>query len=320
MRRIYISLSKIFPQAYVEEMRQTLKYADINITAEVWLGESLALGTIIALTIFYLGNYGDQLLFTILAALAFFVYMIGAFNIPFFIAEKRAQAVEEDLPNALQLMSSNIKAGMTPFQAMKLAARDEFEVLKKALDKATTKALGTGSFSDALKDISKDIRLPALERAVKLFIRSIESGGHLATILEETARDINDNISLRKELQSSTKTYTVLILMVIMIGTPILMNVSIHFTERLNEMKSSFTGSAAEELGMGMMVSESFSVDYLINMSTITIAVTSTIASMLIGVINSGKEKYGIRYAFVIVPMSLTIFYIVRHAVKAYML
>ena len=319
MRRIFITASKVFPKRYVQETAENIRYAGLDTEAQVWLGQSVLLALAVAAFTMLLSLYGDPLLFAVLSAITFAVYLVGAYMIPFFIAERRAQAVEDTLPNALQIMSSNIRAGMTPFHSMKLAARDEFGILKTELDRATTKALGTESFSDALKDMSNNIRLPALERSVKLFVRSIESGGHLAKILEETSRDINDNLMLRKELLASTKTYTVLILLTIMIGAPVLLNVSIHFTERLNSMRESFTSSTAEDLGVGLMLNESFSPEFLVDISTVIIAVTSTIACLLIGVIVSGKEKYGIRYAFIIVPLSLTIFYIIRRIVTIYL-
>lgn len=316
MRRIYITLSKVFPEKTVAETRTMLRYAGINVEAGVWLGESLALALVVFAAVVMVGHFGNQLLFVGLAFLASMIYLIGAVYIPFFIAEKRAQTVEESLPSALQLMSSNIRAGMTPFQAMKISARDEFGLLKDEIDTATTKALGTESFSDALRDICSRINLPALERSIKLFVRAIESGGHLARTLEDSGRDISDNIMLRKELLSNTRTYTVLILVTVIVGAPVLFNISIHFTERLNAMRSSFNTQTVSDMGMGLLVNETFSPDFLISMSTVTILITSLIASLLIGVIVNGEEKYGLKYAFVIVPASIIVFYLLRILVE----
>jgi len=199
---------------------------------------------------------------------------------------------------------------------MKISAREEFGVLKEELDKATTKALGTESFSSALMEINQNIRLPVLERSIKLFIRSIESGGYLAKILEETARDINENLMLRRQLISSTRTYTILILLTIVVGMPVLMNVSIHFTERMNELKSNFNISDVNNMGIGLFMAETFSIEFLMNVSTLIIVGTSFIASLLIGVINKGKEKYGLKYAIIIVPITLIVFYAIRYYIK----
>ncbi|MFH1403726.1 MAG: type II secretion system F family protein [Candidatus Altiarchaeota archaeon] len=318
IRRFYILLSKVFPKKTVEGMQDMIRCAGLDVEARVWLGNSLLMGTLVLAATVYIGRYGDQMMFNILGVCMFIVYMVAAYNIPFFIAEKRAEAVEEALPSALQLMSSNVRAGMTPYQAMKVSARDEFGVLSEELEKATTKALGTYSFSDALMEIKENISLPVLERSIKLFIRSIESGGHLAKMLEETARDMNENIMLRRQLVSSTKTYTILILLTIIVGMPVLMNVSIHFTERMEQMKSNFNPSNLDEVGLGVLMSEAFSIDFLMNISTVIIVFTSIIASLLIGVIIKGEEKYGLKYAFFIVPATLMVFYGIRQMVKLF--
>jgi archaeal flagellar protein FlaJ len=317
MRRVYISASKIFPKKTIDETGRMLNFAGLNVEPEVWLGQALIIALIVLLKVNILGFFGNQTLFFILSILAFIIYLMGAAQIPFFIAEKRAETVEEVLPSALQLMSSNIRAGMTPFQSMKIAARNEFGLLKDEIDKATNKALGTESFSQALREISNDIKLPALERSIKLVVRSIEGGGHLARTLEEASRDISDNIMLRRELLSSTRTYTVLILITVLLGAPLLFNISIYFTQRLDMMKGSFDTESIGRMGVGMIISDSFSQEFLVNISTVTIAFTAFIASLLIGVIVKGSEKYGLKYALFIVPLSLTIFYIIRNAIQS---
>jgi flagellar protein FlaJ len=316
MKRVYIFLSKLYPSKYVRDMECMLRYANLDVEPGVWLGKSLFMGILVAVATFYLGRYGDQMLFNLLGVLMFLVYMMGSYSIPFFIAEKRAETVEESLPSILQLMASNVRSGMTPYQAMKVSAREEFGILKEEIDKATTKALGTESFSDALLEIRENINLPILERSIKLFIRSIESGGYLAKILEETARDINENIMLRRQLVSSTRTYTILILLTILIGMPVLMNVSIHFTERVNKMRDTFRPSSVDEFGLNVLMAEPFSVEFLINVATVIILVTAFIASLLIGVILKGREGYGLKYVLVIVPLTLMIFYGIRYFVK----
>ena len=198
LRRISITASKVFPGKYKKNIGESLRYAGIDLEPAVWLGESLILGLFVSLVIAFLSEFGNPLLFYILAGVAFIVYLIGSYTIPYFIAMNRADSVENCLPSAIQLMASNVRAGMTPFQAMKFSARDEFGLLKDEMDRATTKALGTGSFPGALLKMTERIKLPSLERAVKLFSRCIESGGPLARVMEEIALDIIETLALNK--------------------------------------------------------------------------------------------------------------------------
>lgn len=314
MKRIFIAASKVFPRSYKESMDRALTYAGIETTADVWLGESLILGIFVFIAVSQFSRFGDPLLFYPLAFLAFIIYLMGSYSIPYFQSKNRAESVEQVLPSALQLMAANIRAGMTPFQAIKVSARDEFGILKEELDRATTRALGTGSFSDALLDISNSIASVPLDRALKLFIRSVESGGQSARVLEETARDISQNMALKKELVTSTKTYSLLVLFSVLIGTPLLLTISIHFTERIGQMRSSLEVAEIEGLEMGLLVGEMvFTSTFLVSVSAFIIIATSFIASLLMGVIREGEEKYGLKYALFIVPISLILFYTMRH-------
>ena len=321
LRRIFITASKVFPGKYKKSVGESLRYGGIPLEPEIWLGESLILGFLVSIVIAFLSIFGNPLLFYILAGVAFIIYLIGSYSIPYFSAMNRADSVESCLPSALQLMASNVRAGMTPFQAMKFSARDEFGLLKEEFDRATTKALGTASFPDALLKMTERIKLPSLERAVKLFSRCIESGGPLANVMEETARDISEMRALKKELLTQTQMYTLLILFVIVIGAPFLLTSSIHFTEKLTELRSSFDVSEIEEMGMGGLIGgEAFTPEFLVNISTVYIVITSLIAGLLIGVIREGQEKYGLKYAALLVPLTLIIFYLIRYGSQLIMM
>jgi len=310
--RLFITASKVFPGSYKKAVEENLIFAGIEVDVEVWLGISLIIGLLTAFVVALMSKFGNPLLFYILAIVVFFIYQLGSYSIPYFQAINRAESVDQSLPSVLQLMASNIRAGMTPFQAIKVSTRAEFGVLTHELDRATAKALGTGSFSDALLEINKRLNSHALNRAIKLFIRSVESGSYLAKTLEETARDISENIILKRELISSTRTYTMLIMFSVLIGTPMLLTISVHFTEKMAQLKSSLQITQIEGLEMNFLIGEGFSTDFLVNVSTIIILFTTLIASLLMGVIVEGKEKYGLKYAFFLVPLSLIIFYLMR--------
>ncbi|ODS37502.1 MAG: hypothetical protein A7315_03960 [Candidatus Altiarchaeales archaeon WOR_SM1_79] len=289
----------------------------MDVEPDVWLGMSLILGIFVFFTVLSLSNFGYSILFYVLAFIAFIVYLAGAYLLPYFIAMNRSDVVEKILPSALQLMASNIRAGMTPFQAMKFAARDEFGILREELNRATTKALGTASFPDALSEMTKRINLPSLKRSIRLLSGCIESGGQLANVLDESARDIMEIRALKKELSTSTRTYNLLILFVIIFCTPILLTISIHFVERLTTLKSSFDVSDVEGIEMGILTSTGgFTPQFLVNMATLIIIITAFLSGMLIGVIQKGEEGYGFKYSVALVPITLVVFYLMRYGIK----
>ena len=70
--------------------------------------------------------------------------------IVYYKQKDRTERIEQALPDMLQLIASNLRAGMTPYHAMKLASRDEFGPLKEEMDYATTKALGIENFAEEM--------------------------------------------------------------------------------------------------------------------------------------------------------------------------
>jgi len=181
------------------------------------------------------------------------------------------------------------------------------------VDIATSKALGTQSFTDALSSITQRIRSDSLQRSTELMIRAMESGGSLASLLEESAANLIENRSMKKEIIASSRTYTLMIVFAVLIGAPLLLSISTRFNERLIGLTEQI-GEGAENiqgLESGMLVSGvSIDPQHLIIISTVTIAITAFISSLLVGIIQEGSEKYGLKYALLFVPVSIVLFWV----------
>ncbi|MFQ6055173.1 MAG: type II secretion system F family protein, partial [Methanosarcinales archaeon] len=126
------------------------------------------------------------------------------------------------LPDVLQLISANVRAGMTVDKAIWLSARPEFGILEEEVRKVGAKTMGGKPINLALKEMSKKIKSKILDRTVKLIIEGIESGGDLAKLLDETSSNIRTTQSLRKEIRSSVMMYSIFILFAAVLGAPML--------------------------------------------------------------------------------------------------
>lgn len=250
-------------------------------------------------------EYGSYMIAGGLLSL-FMPYFILYFVL-YFRAESRKERIERYLPDMLHLISANIRSGMTPFSALRLAARDEFGDLKKEIEKATVKAMGTGSFSEALLSVNASIKSNILERALRIFISSLKSGGKIGIILHDIARDISENRALQKELETNTKTYTMFILFIVVFGTPFLLTVSLNFLAQITALQAN-TGSVG--FGMGFLMGNvQVSTEFMFMLSIIMLIVTSFSASSLIGVIKKGRVKHGIKYFPFIAILCIVIFF-----------
>ena len=296
-------------------------YAGMERTAEEWLGNTLIIAVLISLIILLtpMGLYGFLMIqFTLGAIAAFALIMILGYLIVYFRMEERTKQVEDSLPDAFQIIAANLRSGMTPYKSLKLTARKEFGPLQEEIKYATSKALGTESFSETLLRMSDHIKSDMLDRALKLFTTAMRSGGHLASLLEELAADISETKALKNELVNNTKMYTMFIMFTIIIGTPLLLAISINFVEMVSSMQEK-TGGVVSDFGMGFLAGEvTITPDFLTTLSLVMLFLTGVLASMLIGVINEGKPKYGLKIAPTVIGGCYLVFFVSVRIVGKY--
>jgi archaellum biogenesis protein FlaJ (TadC family) len=167
--------------------------------------------------------------------------------------------------------------------------------------------LGTESFIDALGEISRRIKSDMLNRTMILFASSLRSGGSVSKVLETSAEDIRENQELRRELIAGTNMYVVFILFTVVIAMPALMSLSIQFVDMVSKLHSP-DSLLSKQIGLGMSVP--ISEEFIFMVSVFTLVITSVLSSLMIGVIHHGKELNGLRYAPLILSLSLTFFYV----------
>ena len=81
------------------------------------------------------------------------------------------------------------------------------------------------------------------------------------------------------------------------------------------------TGSTTAGFGMGFLAGEVvITSDFLTKVSMAMLLTTAVLASMLMGVINDGKPKYGLKYAPTIMVGSFVVFFIANHVVGKYII
>ncbi len=318
-QRVYRTFAKAYPGSFRKSMKQLLVYAGYDCSADLFLGPAMVLGLLVGsiLLLFPFALFGGfHYLFALYALIGFALVHLLSYLVVYFHAEDRARRVEKVLPDALMLIASDIKAGMTPFAAIRLAARPEFGPLEVELKRATVHALGEGSFAASLMYMTERINSECLRRAMGLFTTSMKSGGHLAEILEETARDIAETQSLKNEMISNTKTYLMFIMFTVALGAPILLAVSLQFVTMSEALKANI-GSSELVSGLGMGGGESqITLEFLTTASYVIILLTSILASSMLGVIIEGKEKYGVKYAPFMFAVAMVVFYFGRIAIS----
>lgn len=299
--------AKVFPQ---------LRYAGVKENFDVWFGKRMLLVLLAFLMGFLLPlAAGPYLPFPELheLSLALVVSVVTAVALAaitgimfylhlYYLVEGRAKMVETILPDFLMLVASNINAGMTPFSAFRAGARKEFGPLSEEVKVAATKSLGTKSFAEALKQLSRNIKSRILEETVSFFSQAMKSGGHLAKLLETSALDLKQTQEMKKELISSTRMYVIFVAFVIVIAAPLLLAVSIQFLTMVSSIQAESQIGIEQDLGAVAFLSAELSItpEFMLNISYLLLFGNALLAAMFIGVLGEGKAKMGLRYAPVI--------------------
>jgi len=311
--RIFISISKVFPQQYHNFLKQQLIYAGEKTSVHEWIGNSFLLSLMLGIATFLVPFaifFEFKLLYFFAGVGAFIFGMLLSYLIIYFKAEDRRKRVEKSLPDMLQLVAANLRAGMTPFKALQVSARKEFGPLKEEIETASQKAMGTASFSGALLNISTRVNSDILDRSLKLFTTAMKSGGRLAQLLEELASDIRATQELKNELVTNTKTYTMFIMFTVAVGTPLLLSIAVHFLGIVSELQAD-TSVTSDDFGLGFLTGDlEITTQFMTYVSYGQMLVTSVLASMLLGVISDGQMRQGFRMAPIIAGVSFAVFFI----------
>ena len=93
MKRVYYTLSRLYPKSYRTNLTSTMRYAGMDMSAEIWLGKTFIISLFMLLFVSVLGMYGNPILFYTLALFIFVIYNIASYSIPYFQAQNRAKVV-----------------------------------------------------------------------------------------------------------------------------------------------------------------------------------------------------------------------------------
>lgn len=264
---------------------------------------------------------------SILGAIIVFVaalVLIGLYN---FFREKlkqsaRIKKMEDVFPDFIELMSSNLRAGMTVDQALLLSSRKEFapldeEILQLGKDIVTGKDM-----SLALNAMSERIKSMKISKTVDLINSGIRSGGNLSILLEETAVAMRERDFIEKKASSNVLMYVIFIFFAAAIGAPILFALSsvlVGIMAKLLSTVPSSSGSAFSSVRVPFAITKiNISTSFIEYFSITFLVLTNILSSLMLGITNKGEEKAGLKYLIPMVILSLVVFFIVRTLLSSY--
>ncbi|MEK6844613.1 MAG: type II secretion system F family protein [Nanoarchaeota archaeon] len=224
----------------------------------------------------------------------------------------KIKKMEEVFPDFIELMSANLRAGMTVDKALLLSSRKEFSPLDEEILLLGKDIMTGKEMIYALLDMTKRIKSDKILKTITVINSGIKSGGNLAVLLEQTATNMRERIFVEKKAQSNVLMYVIFIFFAITVGAPALFSLSTILVEVLTRILS---GLPELETSVNLpfaLTSINISVTFVMYFAIIFLIAIDTISALLIGLISKGEEKAGLKYIVPLISASLIVFFIVR--------
>ena len=318
---IYRRVSAFLPKKFIDWLAKEIEFSGVSVEEKSFAGFlvlfSLAVSFSAALAVSSLTQIPFALIF--IGALIF--SMGGMLFWLTQIAESKGKFIEKILPDVLQLIASNIKAGLTTERSLFVSARPEFGPLTVELKTASKNIIAGERIERALLEIPKKIKSKVLERTLWLLAEGIKNGGQIADLLLELGNDLREENIVKAEIKSNISMYIILIFIAAAFGAPLLFGVSSFIVGILEEQMGSVSidTEALERMQRGSpmgnmmgMPTASVGEEFVVGFVGVCIMITAVFAGLTIGVITSGKEKEGIKYIPMVLLISFVLFYLVR--------
>ncbi|MCX6742308.1 MAG: type II secretion system F family protein [Candidatus Pacearchaeota archaeon] len=315
---MYPLLARLFPW-YTKIIEKMAVYVDMKKDPREYTKVIILAGIIIGVIGFAAVLIFLNWMFAILALIVCFgLTLFVSYILLMLEADKRAKEAENALPDALQLMATNLRAGLTTDKAFLVSARDEFGVLNTEFKKVA-KEIATGKdLVDALTEMAKRIKSDIVARTTDLITFGITSGGELAPLLEESAISLRQQLLTRKQIHASVMMYTIFIFIAVGFISPLLFGLSTVLSEIMSSTLGSI-GTIPPEVAANVPLTVATVIlnPTFIRFFAIALLIVSAIlSSLVLGLINTGEEKDGLKFIPILLACGLATFFIVRVAIK----
>jgi flagellar protein FlaJ len=285
----------LVPKKVLVRLERSLNRAKILFTAKEWIG----LFSVIGLFLFILG----ALLHSLLMALALYLASQAAMIlIPKIIADKRKKAVVEVLPDVLHHMSVSMRTGLVLEGVIQEIAEADYGPLSEEFQQVIFELRKGLPTRDALLAFAVRMESKEIERAIRLILEGVETGGPIAEVLDEVSEDIRAVRLIRRERKGMTAQQVSFLALASLVAAPFVIGVV--------SILPGIMASASGEMGEGGLPIEE--LRGMVRILSFYVVAQAVSASVMIGVVMYGDFKKGLKYALPMGIAAFTIFTLVK--------
>ena len=238
----------------------------------------------------FLGWFAVQLFFATLFILLVYFYL----DLKIFYRTKK---MEEELPDFMQVLSSNLKGGMTFESALWAAVKPRFGILGSEMAKTSKKVMTGYEVSKALTEMSEKYDSLMLSRTVDLMISELESGGNIAQLLDRIVENLKDVKELKDEMSASAIAYIIFISVIVVVISPLLFALSFHLLNLILKFVGQLASASQRASNIPFLFSQvNIHPKDFKSFSIISIVIISFFSSLIVSIVEKGDIKSGVKY------------------------
>jgi Flp pilus assembly protein TadB len=221
----------------------------------------------------------------------------------------RTKKMEEQLPDFLQVLSANLKGGMTFERALWAAIKPRFTLLSSEMAKASKKVMTGYEISKALTELADKYDSLMLRRTVDLIISEVESGGNIAELIDRLVDNLKETKALKDEMSASAIAYVIFISVIVIVISPLLFALSFNLLILLLNFVSKLS-IATQQATLPFSFSkvninpEDFKI-----FSMAAIFVVSFFSSLIVSIVEKGDIKGGVKYVPIYIFGSIALYF-----------
>ena len=244
-----------------------------------------------------------QLILTLLSA----VFCKFYFDVRIY---KRTKKIEAVLPDFLESVNVNLKAGMTFDKALWNSVEEEFSVLEKEIEVVAKKEMSGEDIVNALSELKDKYNSPMLNESVNLIVVGIEEGADITDVIEELIKNVRETNFLRKEAVANVMNYIFFISLIATVISPILFAFSFNLLIILQSIGSKVSSSVgATKITLPFLIGKlPFETNNFIIFSRLCIISISVASTFITINLMKGSLKDGVKYVPLFVIISLVIY------------
>lgn len=293
----YFIISNLF---FLSLVLSLIVYIFLYPNIMIWFDNAISSSFLNKIIIVFLSYFLVNLVIYYGVLLAYFIYNDSKFK-------RSEHEIEQDLPEFIDNLVSNLKGGISLEKALLKSVRVEQKALLREVTLINEKILMGMGVIESLKQFRERFSSPIIHRTFFLVEEGLKGGGNLAGPLERISENLKRIYELDEEIKAGAGGFTIVIMAISVFVAPLLFALALTLLTFIGDLFTILARSGTDVIGVAAMPPE-FG-DYLIIFSWAMIIMITFFASLITSQLKNEKIYVALKYVPVYIIISVSIYY-----------